>query len=161
MSVAMKLGIDGSDEQVVRELRSLDAEIVLDSGLGSGAIVDGWFMPEAARSIFDSGQHNDVPVMVGAMANEGATLYVETPLRQFEELVSLLYDQYGAYADELLSLYETEIRRSTKNAVQEIQADQRFVWEMRQWARLVASNGSDAYLYFFSHGPPVFRIYPK
>ena len=159
VSAAMKLGMDGSDEQVVRELRSLDAEVVVDSGLGSGAIVDGWFMPKAARSIFDSGQHNDVPVMVGAMANEGATLYAETPLRQFEELVSLLYDQYGDYADELLNLYEAEIRRSTKNAVQELQADQRFVWEMRQWARLVASSGSDAYLYFFSHGPPVFRIY--
>jgi len=159
VSAAMELGIGGTDKQALRELRALDAETVLDSGLGSGAIVDGWFMPKAARSIFDSGQHNDVPVMVGAMANEGSTLYAETPLRRFEELVSMLYDQYGDHADELLSLYEAEIRRSTKKAVQEIQADQRFVWEMRQWARVVASNGSDAYLYFFSHEPPVFRIY--
>jgi len=159
LAAAAGLGVDGDGPEALAALRALDAEAVLDSNLGSGAIVDGWFMPRAARAIFEAGEHNAVPVIAGALANEGTTLYANMPERTEAELVSLLREQYGDAADALLAAYAPEVERSTKWGVQAIQADRSFVWEMRTWARAVEATGSDAWLYFFSQAPPVFRIY--
>ena len=159
LAAAAELGVDGDDAESLTALRALDAEAVLDSDLGSGAIIDGWFMPGPARDIFAAGEHNDVPVIVGALANEGTTLYASMPERTETELASVLREQYGDHAGALLAAYEPEVEKSTKWGAQSIQADRSFVWEMRTWARAVESSGNDAYLYFFSQAPPVFRIY--
>ena len=159
LAAAAELGVEGDGAEALTALRALDAEAVLDSGLGSGAIVDGWFMPQPARAIFEAGEHNDVPVIVGALANEGTTLYAGMPERTEAELVSMLREQYGDHAETLLAAYEPEVGKSTKWGAQAIQADRSFVWEMRTWARAVETAGTDAYLYFFSQAPPVFRIY--
>ena len=159
LAAAAELGVEGDDAESLTALRALDAEALLDSGLGSGAIVDGWFMPRSARAIFAAGEHNDVPVIVGALANEGTTLYANMPERTETALVSVLREQYGDHADALLAAYGPEVEKSTKWGAQAIQADRSFVWEMRTWARTVESSGNDAYLYFFSQAPPVFRIY--
>ncbi len=159
LAAAAELGAEGADAEALASLRALDAEAVLASDLGSGAIVDGWFLPRPARSIFEAGEHNDVPVVVGALANEGTTLYAGMPERTEAELVSMLNEQYGDHADALLAAYEPDVEKSTKWGAQAIQADRSFVWEMRTWARAVETAGNDAYLYFFSQAPPVFRIY--
>ena len=159
LAAAADLGVEGDGAEALTALRALDAEAVLDSGLGSGAIVDGWFMPQPARAIFEAGEHNDVPVIVGALANEGTTLYANMPERTEAELVSMLREQYGDDAETLLAAYEPEVGKSSKWGAQAIQADRSFVWEMRTWARTVETAGNDAYLYFFSQAPPLFRIY--
>ncbi len=159
LAAAAGLGVEGDGAEALAELRGLDAEAVLDSALGSGAIVDGWFMPRPARTIFEAGEHNDVPVIVGALANEGTTLYANMPERTEAELVSLLRAQYGDHTDPLLAAYAADVEKSTKWGAQAIQADRSFVWEMRTWARAVEAAGNDAYVYFFSQAPPVFRIY--
>ena len=159
LEAAAALGAEGGGAGALAALRALDAEAVLASELGSGAIVDGWFLPRPARAIFAAGEHNDVPVIVGALADEGTTLYAGMPERTGAELAALLREQYGDHADALLAAYEPEIEKSTKRGAQAIQADRGFVWEMRTWARAVETAGNDAYLYFFSQAPPVFRIY--
>ena len=159
LAAAAALGADGEDAEALAALRALDPEAVLDSDLGSGAIVDGWFMPRPARAIFEAGEHNDVPVIVGALANEGTTLYAGMPERTGDELASVLEAQYGDHAGALLAAYEPEIEKSTRGGAQAIQADRAFVWEMRTWARAVEAAGNDAWLYFFTQAPPVFRIY--
>ena len=159
LAAAAELGVEGDDAEALTALRALDAEAVLDSGLGSGAIIDGWFMPGPAREIFEAGEHNDVPVIVGALANEGTTLYAGMPERTEAELDAMLREQYGEHADALLAAYRPEVGKSTKWGAQAIQADRSFVWEMRTWARAVEASGNAAWLYFFSQAPPVFRIY--
>ncbi len=159
LAAAADLGVEGDGAEALAALRALDAEAVLDSDLGSGAIIDGWFLPSAAREIFVAGEHNDVPVIVGALANEGTTLYANMPERSGAELAATLREQYGDHADALLAAYEPEVEKSTKWGAQAIQADRSFVWEMRTWARAVQAAGNTAYLYFFSQAPPVFRIY--
>ena len=159
LAAAAELGVEGDGAEALAALRALDAEAVLDSDLGSGAIVDGWFMPRPADAIFAAGEHNDVPVIVGALANEGTTLYANMPERTEAELAALLREQYGDHAEALLAAYDPEVEKSTKWGAQAIQADRSFVWEMRTWARAVEAGGNDAYLYFFSQAPPVFRIY--
>ena len=155
----MALGAEGDGAEALAALRALDAPAVMASDLGSGAIVDGWFMPRPARAIFEAREHNDVPVIVGALANEGTTLYAGMPERTEEELTATLRAEYGDHADAVLTAYSPDVDRSTKRGAQAIQADRSFVWEMRTWARAVEAAGNAAYLYFFSQAPPVFRIY--
>ena len=159
LAAAAELGVEGDGAEALAALRALDAEAVLDSGLGSGAVVDGWFMPRPAPEIFAAGEHNDVPVIVGALSDEGTTLYAAEPERTEAELAAALREQYGADADAVLAAYAPEIEKSTKRGAQAIRADRSFVWEMRAWARAVRAAGNDAYLYFFSQAPPVFRLY--
>ena len=159
LAAAAELGVEGDDAEALTALRALDAEAVLDSRIGSGAIVDGWFMPRPAREIFAAGEHNDVPVIVGALANEGTTLYASMPERTGAELDAMLREQYGEHAEALQAAYAPEVEKSTKWGAQAIQADRSFVWEMRTWARAVEASGNAAYLYLFSQAPPVFRIY--
>ena len=90
LAAAAALGAEGDGAEALAALRALDAPAVLDSDLGSGAIVDGWFMPRAARAIFEAREHNDVPVIVGALADEGATLYAGMPERTAAELTATL-----------------------------------------------------------------------
>ena len=37
-----------------------------------GAVVDGWVLPQDVYSTFSSGKQNDVPMIVGSMAADGA-----------------------------------------------------------------------------------------
>ncbi len=159
LAIAADLGIDGESVDVLVALRDLPAEDVLAATTGTGVVVDGWVLPEAARLIFEAGEHNDVPVIVGAMADEGVSLFAGMAEPPRDEFVTGIRDQYGRSAEPLLAAYSTEIDTSTKGAGQAIAADQGFVWEMRTWARTVERSGNAAYLYFFTHAPPVFRLY--
>ena len=109
VAAAAEIGVEGDDAEALAALRALDAEVVLDSSLGSGAIVDGWFMPRPAPETFAAGEHNDVPVIVGALSNEGTTLYATMPERTEAELASVLREQYGGHADALLAVYQPEV----------------------------------------------------
>ena len=75
-----------------------------------------------------------------------------------DEFISGLRAQYGDRTDALVAAYDRELHTSTRTAGQAISADRNFTWQMRAWARAMG-DGNDVYLYFFSHAPPVFRLY--
>lgn len=158
LAAASALGVEGEGPEAAAALRALAPETVLDETLGSGAVIDGWVVPGPPRAIFAAGEHNDVPVVVGATADEiNAHLAGGAPTR--DELEASVRSRYGSAADALLAAYAGELDDSPTTAARQLRTDRRFVWEMRAWARAVEAAGNDAYLYFFSHAPPVFRLY--
>lgn len=159
LAAAAELGVEGAGPEAAVALRALPPEEVLAATLGSGAIIDGWVIPSAPRAIYEAGEHNNVPVIVGAMANERAALYDTDAEPSRDELLASVRTQYGPHADALLAAYESDLSDSPATADKQIQGDRTFVWEMRTWARAVEAAGNDAYLYFFSHAPPAFRLY--
>ena len=158
LAVAARLGVEGEGADAAAALRSADPEAVLEAGRGTGVVVDGWVLPDLPGAIFAAGQQNDVPVIVGSLSDEGTTLYAGMAGPPRDEFVAGLRDRYGDRADALLDAYAGEIAASTRTAGQAIQADRSFTWQMREWARAHA-DANDVYLYFFSHAPPVFRLY--
>jgi para-nitrobenzyl esterase len=61
----------------IGELRALDAKRLLlppdaPPALQFGPVVDGWFMPTDAETIYAQHQQNDVPLLIGMMADEGS-----------------------------------------------------------------------------------------
>ena len=158
LAVAARLGVEGEGADAAAALRAAAPEAVLEAGRGTGVVVDGWVLPDLPGAIFAAGRQNDVPVIVGSLSDEGTTLYAGMPGPPRDEFVAGLRDRYGDRADALLEAYAGEIAASTRTAGQAIQADRSFTWQMRAWARAHADT-NDVYLYFFSHAPPVFRLY--
>ena len=162
LAIAAELGAEGEGPEAAAALRAAGPEAVMEAQQtarrGTGLLVDGWVLPKLADEIFATGEQNDVPVIVGSMSDEGSTLYAGMAEPSKDECVGGLRAQYGGGADAVLAAYATEIDTSTKVAGQAIQADRRFTWQMRAWARAIG-DGTDVYLYFFSHAPPVFRLY--
>lgn len=162
LAIAAELGAEGDGPETAAALRAAGPEAVMDAqraaGRGTGVVVDGWVMPALADAIFAAGEQNDVPVIVGSMANEGTTLYAGMAEPPRDEFISGLRAQYGDRTDALVAAYNRELHTSTRTAGQAISADRNFTWQMRAWARAMG-DGNDVYLYFFSHAPPVFRLY--
>ena len=159
LAAAADLGVEGEGPEAALALRAIAAQDVLAATRGSGAIIDGWVLPKAPRAVYEAGEQNNVPVLVGAMADERAALYHRDNEPSRDELMALLRNEYGAHADALLAAYESDLGESPVAADKQIHGDRTFVWEMRTWARAVEAAGNDAYHYFFSHAPPVFRLY--
>ena len=159
LASAAELGVEGDGAEAAAALRALAPETVLAATLGSGAIIDGWVLPRTPREIFAAGEHSNVPVIVGAMANERAALYNTGSEPSRDELAARVGSEYGPRADALLAAYEGDFADSPATADKQISGDRTFVWEMRTWARAVAGAGNVAWHYFFSHAPPVFRLY--
>ena len=159
LASAAELGVEGDGAEAAAALRALAPETVLAATLGSGAIIDGWVLPRTPREIFAAGEHSNVPVIVGAMANERAALYNTGSEPSRDELAARVGSEYGPRADALLAAYEGDFADSPATADKQISGDRTFVWEMRTWARAVEGAGNVAWHYFFSHAPPVFRLY--
>lgn len=87
-------------------------------------------------TIFAEGKQNDVPVLVGSNANEGANLRLPPPTLE-----------NAADQAELSKLYPgTQISNVMADMMQ---------WTMHTWARLETKTGTHkAYRYYFSHAPP-------
>jgi para-nitrobenzyl esterase len=69
---AMSLGVTS-----LADLRALDARRLLPSTQGPpvvrfGPIVDGWFLPADAAVVYAQHHENDVPLIIGMMADEGS-----------------------------------------------------------------------------------------
>ena len=162
IAVATELGAEGDGPEAAAAMRAAGPEAVMDAQRaargGSGVVVDGWGMPTLADEIFAAGEQNDVPVILGSMSDEGRTLYAGMAEPPRDEFVAGLRNQYGDRTDALVAAYAAELDMSTKIAGQAISTDRSFTWQMRAWARAIGDS-NDVYLYFFSHAPPVFRLY--
>ena len=116
-------------------------------------------VPEPPLQVYERGGQHSVPILVGSMADEGNQLVpLDSTLTQ-DQLVSRLERRLGPTAEKVLELYAAELRQSPGLAQREIFTDQFMAWSMRNWARANKAVNQPAWLYFFSHVPPAFRLY--
>jgi len=116
-------------------------------------------VPRPPLEIYAAGEHNQVPLLVGSMANEGHLLFPLNEALTPDALEQWLRKRFGDETSELLRLYSADLDQSAGRAQREIVTDQFMAWGMRNWARQNAGSGQPSYLYFFSHVPPAFRLY--
>ena len=147
-ALQQKLGVAS-----IAEMRQLDVQELLasDDGRSYRAIVDGKIIPAQLYQLFEDGNFNQVPVMLGYNAEEGTTLGA---LRAMPDNVAgykgMLAQRFGESAKDVLALYpSTDIRAS----VLALSADTGFGWNMHYWASKSTQHAVDAYLYYFTHQP--------
>ena len=148
-----------------QELRALSPQALLLAAQNSGwaarsrVVVDGWVVPEPPLEVYERGGQHAVPLLVGSMANEGNELVPLDSTLTEDNFVARLQRRVGPAAEKLLALYAQDLKQSPGLAQREIFTDQFMAWSMRNWAGANKSVSQPAWLYFFSHVPPAFRLY--
>lgn len=136
----------------IAELRKVDAE-KLPGGFGMGnawPIVDGYVIPDDQYRLYEAGEYNDVPVLIGYNSDEGASFSREkTP----EEFIAGVKARYGKFADELIKAYPVGASVVPKTA-RDLARDAAFGWQTWIWARLQSQTGkSKVFYYYFDQHP--------
>lgn len=136
----------------VADLRKIEADsLPLGMGMGGGwPIVDGYVIPDDQYKLYEVGNYNDVPVLIGYNSDEGLSF---SPGRTTEEFVAGVERRFGPFADALTEAYpvgENNVPRSARNLMR----DAAFGWHTWSWARLQPKTGkSEVYFYYFDQHP--------
>lgn len=136
----------------IAELRLLKADS-LPMGMGMGGawpIIDGYVIPDDQHKLYEKGDYNDVPVLIGYNSDEGASFSREkTP----EEYIANVQKRYGKFADTLISAYPVGENNVPKTA-RDLSRDAAFGWHTWIWACLQSQTGkSSVYYYYFDQHP--------
>jgi para-nitrobenzyl esterase len=115
-------------------------------------VLDGHVHPDSVMAVFARGSQNDVPLISGATADEGATQPAISSLAEYRRRART---EYGGMADEVLARFpardDAEATRASRRAI----GTRIFNWENWTWANMQRKAGrSPVYLYHFGHVPP-------
>lgn len=132
-------------------LRALPvAELLARSG-PFGPTVDGGFIPEQPRHLFDRGEFNRVPYILGSNSDEGTLFLLGTaPVESEEAYEELVEARFGDRASEVLELYPVSDFETPNDAWARIVGDSGLVCGTYDTARRAAAGGADVYLYNFA-----------
>jgi para-nitrobenzyl esterase len=121
-----------------------------------GPVVDGGFLPDQPRALYDAGRFARVPYILGSNSDEG-TLFLLTAPRVTTEAAYLaaLQRRYGTRADQVASVYPASSFPSPQDALARASGDQIHVCSTYDTARRVAAGGARAYLYNFAREIPI------
>ncbi len=140
----------------LEELRSLPADsLPMGWGIGSAwPIIDGIVIPDDQYKLYEAGQYNDVPVLIGYNSDEGLSF---TRTKNPKDFIESVNHRYGKFSEDLLKAYpvaEKSVPRTARN----LSRDAAFGWHTWSWAKLQTKTGkSSVYLYYFDQHPE----YPK
>jgi para-nitrobenzyl esterase len=132
------------------ELRARPTEEAARGGRG-GPIVDGYYLPEDPAVIFEKGQQNPVDILAGANRDEGTSIGFPATAQQWTAQVK---QRWGDLADAYLKLYPASTDAESGVSSVQRSGDEMF-WHSRMMADRQLKLGKKAWLYWFTHEPPV------
>jgi para-nitrobenzyl esterase len=144
----------------LKELRALPAKEIL-SKFGkmprshNAPNVDGWVFPDEVAAIYEQGKQNPVNVIVGSNGDEGTMFIGSNVPDTVEAFKRYAESKYGNMAGEFLKAYSVSKDSDVREAYIASVGDDWFTWQMRTWARLMATVNTKAYQYHFTREPPI------
>ena len=114
-------------------------------------VVDGVVIPDQPAALFASGRQHDVPVIVGFNKDEGTSLSAPSMRpKDPARFAAQVRARFGDAAPDFLALYPAATpEASWLDAFR----DQRFGWEMVEWADAMANVDAEAWMYYFTFHP--------
>jgi para-nitrobenzyl esterase len=155
LNQAEKEGVDYTKKagvSSIAELRKIDAEkLPSEWGMGSAwPIIDGYVIPDDQYKLYEAGNYNDIPVLIGYNSDEGLSF---SPGRTPEEYFTGVKSRYGKFADDLIKAYPVG-ENSVPKTARDLARDASFGWHTWSWARLQSKTGkSKVYYYYFDQHP--------
>ncbi len=137
----------------LEELRAFPADqLPLGMGFSGGwPIIDGHVIPDDQYTMYERGDYNDVPVLIGYNSDEGLSF---TRTDDPEAFRAGVRERYGKFAGFLLEAYPLSGSGIGKTA-RDLNRDAAFGWHTWTWANLQARTGTgNVYLYYFDNPPP-------
>jgi para-nitrobenzyl esterase len=154
---AHSLGVQG-----IRELRALPTDALLEasgrqwSTWAWNASIDGYVLPAAPMDLFNRGLQNDVPLLVGWAANEGAAIGRATFGGDDESFAEQIAARFGMLAPEVLRLYPASTQQQERASKAAIAGEGFIACPSWQWAAAHSRTGKrPVFIYKFEYAPPV------
>lgn len=136
----------------IADMRKIPAdELLKEMPRRNGTVVDGWVLPEDVYSTFADGKQNDVPLIVGTVANDtpGPASHIKAA-----DVPAYAQRTFGPLADEYLKLYPSNDDQQAAKADLAFRTN-RAMANARLLARLQLKTGkSPVYWYWFTHLSP-------
>ena len=121
-----------------------------------GPVVDGGFLPDQARTLFDSGRYSKVPYILGSNTDEGTLFFLAgAPVTTEAGYLAALQARYGALADDVAAVYPASSFPTPQDALERAFGDQILVCSTYDTARRAAAGGARTYLYNFARAIPI------
>jgi len=142
--------LDSAKVSSIAEMRKISADkLPAIRGL-AWPIIDGYVIPDDQFKLYEAGQFNDTPILVGYNSDEGASF---SPPKTPEDYISGVKARYGKFADDLIKAYPVGSNTVPKTA-RDLARDAAFGWHTWSWARLQSKKGrSKAFYYYFDQHP--------
>ena len=132
-------------------MRAKTGQEILDARTPAWPIVDGWFLPADAYSLFRDGKEAPVPFLTGWNLNEGATFPHAASLAAHTKAVE---ERFGKDAARVNALYPASDDITARQASKNLFRESTFSWGTWTSARLHARS-QPTYVYFFDHPQPL------
>jgi para-nitrobenzyl esterase len=165
MGLAPQLRLPGAERQgqrfmaaasavSVSALRAIPADKLLRVPFSPNIIIDGHVLPRAPWRTYAEGRANQVSLLLGWNAEEGALFLDHTRVTpdNYRQVLGL---SFPAVLVRWLAPSPGRNDRSAFAAAMTFNTDMRFRWDMWRWARLASRQERDpVYLYEFTRAPP-------
>ena len=117
-------------------------------------VIDGHVLPRPPADIFATGQHNDVPVLLGSNANEGTLFLRQLQVRRPLGYAFVVRSLFGADAKRVLKAFPARSAEQIKPALADLVTVSAFIAPTRRTARRLSAQGSPVWLYHFTRVSP-------
>jgi para-nitrobenzyl esterase len=114
--------------------------------------LDGDVLIDDQYRMYQAGNYNDVPVLIGTNADEGSLFVLHATAQGF---MSDIRARYGDGAAKIVAAYPAADDRQALASARNVFRDTAFAWPTWSWARLQARTGKGkVFVYYFTHHPP-------
>jgi para-nitrobenzyl esterase len=119
-------------------------------------VVDGGFLPDQPRALFDAGRFARVPYVLGSNTDEGTLFFLGVPPVTTEAAyLAALQARYGALAPRVAAVYPAADFPTPQDALARAFGDGILVCTTYDTARRAAAGGARTYLYTFAREIPI------
>ena len=156
------LGCDTAADPIAC-MRAKSAQEIMDAGkpptdvLAAGyryePCVDGWVITDLPLSVFEAGKQQDVPLLIGSMADEWSLfqLLVKPSIDSYKTYVN---NTFGDKAQQVLTMYPASNEKEATTSDKQVLTLITFTCPARAYASSMSKVKSPAYFYQFSRVPP-------
>ncbi len=132
-------------------LREQPVSVLLANATGFDPIVDGGFLPDQPRTLYDEGDFAKVPYILGSNSDEGTLFFLGVPpVTTEEEYLAELHARWGDRADQIAAVYPASDYDTPNDALVRAFGDSILVCPTYDSARRAAAGGAETYLYNFA-----------
>jgi para-nitrobenzyl esterase len=119
-------------------------------------LVDGGFLPDQPRTLFESGKYARVPYILGSNTDEGTIFFLGVPpVTTDAEYLAALQARFGSRADQVAARYPASSFATPQDALERVFGDTGLVCGTYDTARRAAAGGARTYLYNFARELPI------
>lgn len=120
----------------------------------TGPVVDGKLLPDDPQTMMMSGRANDVPMIVGQVANENVGVGAVGPSLTQEELAEAVATAFPADPALISSLYHPQNGAQRAETLREMRKDKGLAAHYMWAAQRAEANESPTWVYLFDHVEP-------